>query len=425
MIKRIRLTLTLLACLAPALAQAELTVDIVGGGANRYPLAVPALAGEAGGQVVTTVVKQDLALTGLVNIINPPNPAMTVATPNAVNVATWRALSANAVLAGSVSPGEGGNSRVTFYLEQLAPKKTLAQGEFDVPPAALREVGHQIADQVYQALFGEKSFFNSRIAYVLKQGRTSYQLQVADVAGQQARTILRSKEPIISPAWSPDGRKLAYVSFETQKPVVWVQDLVSGQRKMVANFKGSNSAPAWSPDGSRLAVVLTSSGNSQIYLLDANGGAPRRLTQSDAIDTEPDFSPDGSQIVFTSDRAGGPQIYLQPVAGGAAKRISWQGAYNVSPRFAPDGKSVTYMRREGGRFRVVVQDLATGDARVVSDESFGESPSFAPNGRMVLFASEQGGRSVLWASSPDGTSKVRLGVIDGEVQDPAWGPFNP
>ncbi|MGL6072172.1 Tol-Pal system beta propeller repeat protein TolB [Craterilacuibacter sp.] len=425
MIKRVRNTLAVLACLTPLLAQAELTVDIVGGGANRYPLAVPALAGEAANRTVSAVVKSDLALTGMLNIITPPNAEMTVATPAAVNAGVWRALSANAVLAGSQLPSSGGNTRVTFYLEQLAPKKTLAQGEFDVPASSLREVGHQIADQVYQALFGEKSFFNSRIAYVLKQGRASYQLQIADVDGQHARTILRSREPIISPAWSPDGRKLAYVSFETQKPVVWVQDLVSGQRKMVANFKGSNSAPAWSPDGNRLAVVLTSSGNSQIYLLDANGGAPRRLTHSDAIDTEPDFSPDGSQIAFTSDRAGGPQIYLQPLAGGAAKRISWQGAYNVSPRFAPDGKSITYMRREGGRFRVVVQDLASGDARVVSDESFGESPSFAPNGRMVLFASEQGGRSVLWASSPDAASKVRLGVINGEVQDPAWGPFNP
>ncbi len=415
-----RLAGLLLMCAAVA-ARADLSVDIVGGGATGYPLAVPAFAGEAAGDALTGIVRGDLALTGMVDL--KPVPAGSVAADAAqLNAPVWRTLGANAVLAGRMSAGAGGLTRVDYQLVQLAPRKVLAEGGYEVPPAALADAGHRIADAVYRALFGEPSFFLSRIAYVLKEGRGSYALQMSDVDGRNARTVLRSKEPIISPAWSPDGGRLAYVSFETGKPVVWVQDLGSGQRRVLANYRGSNSAPAWRPDGQALAVVLTTSGNSQIYLVGADGGSPRRLTRSGAIDTEPDFSPDGSRIAFVSDRSGGPQVYVMPAAGGEPQRVSWQGSYNVSPRFSPDGRSLTYMRREGGRFRVVVHDLASNDARVVSDEVYGESPSFAPNGRMVLFASDAGARSVLWASSPDGTSKVRLGTVSGEVQDPAWGP---
>lgn len=411
----------LLLCLA-GVARADLTVDIVGGGAKRYPISIAPLAAESTlPQPVTSVVRSDLALTGMFQLVDAPS-GLAPATPDEFRPQDWQALGVSAVAIGSAGPADGGKLRVTFALLQNPQKTVLTSGEFVVVPGQLRDVGHRIADMIYQALMGEPGFFSSRLAFVLKRG-SSYELQVADVDGARARTVLRSREPIISPAWSPDGGQLAYVSFETGKPVVYVQDLSSGRRHAAANFKGSNSAPAWSPDGRRLAVTLTTTGNSQIYLVDAaGGGLARRLTRSDAIDTEPDFSPDGQSIVFTSDRSGGPQIYIQPAGGGEARRVSWQGNYNVSPRFSPDGKSLTYVRREGGRFRVIVQDLASGDSRIVSDTGYGESPSFAPNGRMVLYAASEGGRSVLYAATPDGLGRARLAQVDGEVQDPAWGP---
>jgi TolB protein len=206
--------------------------------------------------------------------------------------------------------------------------------------------------------------------------------------------------------------------------VVWIQDLASGQRFAAANFKGSNSGPAWSPDGNRLAVVLTTSGNSEIYVVNAFGGGPQRLTYSQSIDTEPSWTPDGAQILFVSDRSGDPQIYSMPAAGGQATRLTWQGHYNVSPKVSPDGKSFTYIQQAGGSFRVMLQDIGASNGRVVSQDEYDERPSFAPNGRMVLYASYLGGKSVLYAINPDGSSKVKLAVIDGEVQDPAWGPYN-
>lgn len=420
-----KLALLLAAALLTAPAFADMTVDIVGGGNSRYPIAVVPFKDETSKltQGVTPTVKNDLVFTGVFRTVPTDGVANQPADASQVQYPVWLGAGAQSVAVGKVESVDGGKVRISFQLMDVAQHKQLTGGTFTVAPQRFRDVAHTIADMIYQAITGKRGIFNTRVAYVLKHG-SNYQLQISDVDGGRPQTILRSHEPIISPAWSPDGHKLAYVSFETKKPVVWVQDLTTGQRRAVGNFKGSNSAPAWSPDGTRLALTLTLSGNSQIYVMNANGGSPHRVTYSEAIDTEPTWAPDGNSLLFVSDRSGSPQIYRVAAQGGEAKRLTWQGNYNVSPKVSPDGRSFTYIRRGGGRFRVMVQDIGSNDARVLSEGAFNERPSFAPNNQMVLYASEQGGRSVLYAVQPESGSRIRLGTVEGNVQDPAWGPFN-
>jgi TolB protein len=304
----------------------------------------------------------------------------------------------------------------------VAKQAQLAGFAYTASGAQLRHTAHKIADVIYEKLTGDKGVFSTRITYVAKQGKR-FELQVADADGYGAQTVLASAEPIISPSWSPDGTRLAYVSFEQKKPVVYVQSLTTGVRRALANFWGSNSAPTWSPDGRRLAVVLTKDGGSQIYLINADGGGVTPLTRNSAINTEPNFSPDGELLLFTSDRGGSPQIYGMPARGGEARRITFEGTYNVSPRFNPDGKSFTFIQRNGGRFNVAVQDMATRQVQVLTDGTMDESPSFAPNGRMILYATEVRGRGILSAVSSDGRVKQRLTADVGDVREPAWGPL--
>ena len=425
-----KLIVAFLACFAGA-AAAQLSIEITGAGAQRIPIAVAPFAGEgalvqgsatASAAGISAIVRADIERSGLFRALELPslNPPLTEA--SAVNYAEWRARLADALVLGSLAARPDGRFEVRFKLFDAVKGADLSGVAYTLSREQLRATAHRIADFVYEKLTGEKGVFSTRIAYVVKRGNR-FELQIADADGAGEETALASFEPIISPAWSPDGRRLAYVSFENKKPVVYVHSLVDGKRQVAANFKGSNSAPAWSPDGSRLAVSLSREGGSQLYLLSPDGGNLRRLTQSAGIDTEPVFSPDGQTLYFTSDRGGSPQIYRMPASGGEAQRVTFEGSYNVSPRISPDGRNLAYITRNGGKFQVAVIDLATRQAQILTDSDKDESPSFAPNGRMILLATVNSGRGVLSAVSADGRIKQRLSVSAGDVREPAWGPF--
>jgi TolB protein len=411
----------LLGC-AAFLAHAQLSIEITGAGAHRLPVAIADFGGERViSQALTSVVRSDLERSGLFNMIDTTGALLDE--NSAPNYAEWKGRGADALAAGSVSATPDGRYETRFRLHDTQKQVAIAGQALSHGSNQIRTTAHRIADTIYEKLTGERGIFSTRIAYVVKSaGR--YELQIADADGNGAQAALASREPIISPAWSPDGGKLAYVSFEAKKPIVYVHDLATGRRHVAANFKGSNSAPAWSPDGRKLAVVLTKDGSSQLYVVNVDGSGITRLASSSGIDTEPQFSPDGEFIYFTSDRGGSPQIYRQPVAGGAAQRVTFEGSYNVTPRLSPDGKLLAFVTRDGGRFRVAVMDLASRQTQILTDTAKDESPSFAPNGRMILFATEVGGRGVLAAVSTDGRVKQRLSVQAADVREPAWGPFN-
>ena len=419
-------SLGLIACAALALlqapARAELTIEITGAGANRIPLTIADFGGEAGvSRALTSVVRGDLERSGLFKLIDSGGAAMTEAASPVY--ADWKSKGADALVAGSLGASGDGRQEARFRLYDVNKQSVLGGAAFVTSTPMLRAAGHRIADAIYEKLIGEPGIFSTRIAYVVKGSPTRYELHIADADGQNAQAALISKEPIISPAWSPDGGRLAYVSFENKKPVVFVHSLATGKRIVVANFKGSNSAPAWSPDGKRLAVVLSKEGGSQIFLVNADGSGVQRLASSAGVDTEPNFSPDGQSIYFTSDRGGSPQIYRIGVGGGEVQRITFEGSYNVTPRLSPDARSMAFISRRDGSFRLAVMDLASKQVQVLTDSHKDESPSFAPNGRMILIATEMGGRGVLSAVSTDGRIKQRLSISAGDVREPAWGPF--
>ncbi len=404
-------------------AQAQLSIEITGAGANQIPLAITRFAGEdALAQPISDIIEADLQRSGRFKMLYAGNVSPLPSEINQISFADWKNRNADALVIGAVARLPDGRFEVRFRLLDVPKQAQLGGVAFAMTAAQVRTTGHRIADFIYEKLTGERGVFSTRIAYVIKQAQR-FELQIADADGQGAQTALASREPILSPAWSPDGTRLAYVSFESKKPVVYVHSLTTGQRQAVANFKGSNSAPSWSPDGKQLAVVLSRDGGSQIYLVNADGSNVRRVTSTASIDTEPYFSPDGQVIYFTSDRGGSPQIYRMNTAGGDAARLTFDGTYNVSPRPSPDGKTLAYVARNAGRFQLATLDLASRQTQVLTDTQRDESPSFAPNGRMILYATEISGRGVLAAVSSDGRVKQRLTVQAADVREPAWGPF--
>jgi TolB protein len=404
-------------------ARAQLSIEITGGGADQIPIAIVPFAGEpALPKGVTEVIEADLARSGRFRTLytGPQNPPLNEATR--VDFGAWRGRTADALVVGGVYPAAGGRFEVRFRLYDVPKQVSLGGLAYTITPAQARATAHRIADYVYEKLTGDRGVFSTRIAYVVKAG-SRYQLQIADADGANPQTAIMSNEPIISPTWSPDGGRLAYVSFEAKKPVVYVHSLATGERRAVASFRGSNSAPAWSPDSRQLAVALSREGGTQLFLVNADGSNLRRLMSSPSIDTEPHFAPDGQWIYFTSDRGGSPQIYRIPAGGGAPERVTFNGDYNVTPRLSPDGRTLVFVTRNAGRFYVAAMDLATRQTQVLTDGGRDESPSFAPNGKMILYAADAGGRGVLAATSSDGRVKQRLSVPAADVREPAWGPY--
>lgn len=408
-----------LVCL-PALAQFR--VEVSGVGLTQLPIAIAPFRGEEGvPQKVGAIVQADLERSGQFRQVDGVIPGLDETVRP--DVSLWRQKGADSLVLGSVTRLADGRFDVRFRLWDVVRGQDLGGQSHAVVAADLRLAAHRIADFIYEKLTGDKGVFSTRIAYVTKTAQR-FNLWVADADGENAQSALSSPEPIISPAWSPAGTHLAYVSFESRKPVVYVHDIATGKRRLVANFRGSNSAPAWAPDGRTLAVTLSRDGGSQLYSIDANGGEPRRLTQSSSIDTEPVYSADGKHLYFVSDRGGSPQIYRMPANGGAPERVTFNGTYNISPSLSQDGRWMAYISRVSGAFKLHVMELATGQSSAaLTDTTADESPSFAPNGRLIVYATRQQGREALMTTTLDGKLKTRLAGQGGDIREPDWGPF--
>ena len=412
------------AALAPAVwapqVRAQFRVEIAGVGATQLPLAVPRFRDEdRSGQQLSAIVRADLERSGAFRIVESSGALDERSQPQ---WADWRGRGADALVAGSVTRLADGRFDVRYKAWDVVKSEALLGQALAVPAGDLRLAAHRIADALQQRLTGEPGVNATRIAYVTRAANR-YTLRITDADGDGGQVALASPQPIISPAWSPDGRSLAYVSFESGKAVVMVQDVINGERRAVASFRGSNSAPAWSPDGRQLAVTLSRDGLAQLYLIDLSGDGLRRLTNSSGIDTEAAFAPDGQSIFFVSDRGGGPQVYRQPLAGGSAERVSFNGAYNISPAVSPDGRFLAWVSRGSG-FRVMLQPLdGSAPPLQVTDTNDDESPSFAPNSRLVIYATRSQGRDVLMTTTLDGKIRTRLLSSGIDVREPAWGPF--
>jgi len=410
-----------MASLAAAPALAQFRVEVSGVGMTQLPIAIAPFRDEAQSpQKIASIVQADLERSGQFRSVDTAGARLDeVSHPD---LALWRQKTADSLVSGSITRLGDGRFDVRFRLWDVVRGQDLGGQSYVVVQGDLRLVAHRIADFVYEKLTGDRGVFSTRIAYVTKAG-PRYSLWVADADGENAQSALSSPESIISPAWSPSGGQIAYVSFESRKPVVYVHDVATGRRRLVANFRGSNSAPAWSPDGRSLAVTLSRDGNSQLYTIDANGGEPRRLMQSAGIDTEPVFSPDGRSIYFVSDRGGAPQIYKVASTGSNAERVTFSGSYNISPSLSPDGRFLAYISRIGGAFKLHVMELATGAVTAITDTTADERPSFAPNSRLIVYATQHQGKESLMTTTLDGKIKARLAGQGGDIREPDWGPF--
>ena len=413
--------------LAGAQQKGMLELDVIGGRAAALPIAVVPFGGDCGETDVGGVVRADLGRSGqfraldVSQIVERPTRGSEVAYP------AWRMLKQDFLLVGRCV-AEGGGYRTEYELFDVAKQERLLGFALTAPAGSMRDVAHQISDAVYEKILGVPGAFWTRIAYVTSSGLgrgARYALMVADADGWNPRTVVNSTEPLMSPSWSPDGRRLAYVSFEGGNSAVWIQDIASGSREKLTSFRGINGAPSFSPDGGRLALTLSKGGNPDVYVMDLGSKRLTQVTNHFGIDTEPSWSPDGSRLYFTSDRGGRPQVYQVAASGGSATRVSFEGSYNASPSVSFDGKKIATAQGAGNVYRIALLDNSLGSPRwsMLSPGSLDESPSFAPNGAMVLYAAREGRRGVLYAVSADGRVRQRLVLAEGDVREPAWSPY--
>jgi TolB protein len=410
-------------CFAP-LSYAEMSIEITEGVESATPIAIVPFASQGAPLDLSSVVRSDLQRSGYFNPLNPQNMTSRPSTADAIHFADWKGLGQNYIVIGRIQPN-GAQFNIEFELFDVAKGESLLGYRMSSSANDLRKTAHHISDLIYERLMGKKGVFSGRIAYITstRQGaQSNHQLMVADADGANAKAIAISPEPLMSPAWSPDAARIAYVSFEKKSAAIYTQTLATGQRERVAEFPGINGAPAWSPDGTKLAVTLSKDGSPDIYILDLGSRNVTKLTKNRSIDTEPTWSPDGRNIVFTSDRGGKPQLYVVPTQGGEERRITFSGSYNARASFSPDGKYLTMVHGNGGDYRIGVMDVNSKSISVLTSGPLDESPSFAPNGSMVLYASRKGSTGYLSAVSVDGKMQQKLVFDSTEVREPAWSP---
>jgi len=405
---------------------------VISSGTDRAtPIAVVPF-GWQGGNVLpedmADIIGSDLRNSGVFEPIPRQNMISLPTQAAEVIYRDWQALGAQYVLVGSIVPNAG-RLQVQFALFNVTTQQQVMTGSVGGGVDQLRDMAHHIADQSFEKLTGVKGAFSTRMLYVTAErfgvNNTRYTLQRSDYDGARAVTLLQSREPILSPSFAPDGRRIAYVSFEQKRPRIFVQHIDTGRREQITNFEGLNGAPAWSPDGNRLAFVLSRDGNPEIYVMDMGTRQLRRVTNQPSIDTEPFWGKDGQTLYFTSDRSGKPQIYKTNINGGSAERVTFIGNYNANPKLSADEKTLVMIHRQDGYtvFKVAAQDLQRGNLRILSDTSLDESPTVAPNGTMVIYATRQQGRGVLVLASTNGRVRLPLPTAQGEVREPSWSPY--
>jgi TolB protein len=405
---------------------------VISSGTDRAtPIAVVPF-GWQGGSVLpddmAEIIGNDLRNSGVFEPIARQNMISLPTQASEVIYRDWQALGAQYALVGSIVPNAG-RLQIQFSLFNVTSQQQVLTGSVGGGVDQLRDMAHHIADQSFEKLTGVKGAFSTRMLYVTAErfgvNNTRYTLQRSDYDGARAVTLLQSREPILSPSFAPDGRRIAYVSFEQKRPRIFVQHIDTGRREQITNFEGLNGAPAWSPDGNRLAFVLSRDGNPEIYVMDMGTRQLRRVTNQPSIDTEPFWGKDGQTIYFTSDRSGKPQIYRTNINGGSAERVTFIGNYNANPKLSADEKTLVMIHRQDGYtvFKVAAQDLQRGNLRILSDTSLDESPTVAPNGTMVIYATRQQGRGVLVLASTNGRVRLPLPTAQGEVREPSWSPY--
>ncbi|HEX7369386.1 MAG TPA: Tol-Pal system beta propeller repeat protein TolB [Rhodanobacteraceae bacterium] len=424
------LTLTLLAALFAMQASAQgLTVQIVNGVPSAIPITVVPFgqsSGPAAPVDVAQIISMDLNRCGKFRSLPTSEIVQSPTTGSQIKFATWQQLKQDYIVVGTTSYS-GGVLKADFQLWDVNKQQMLLSSPVAGQGSDLRRVAHKIADQIYQKIIGVRGAFDTRIAYITMVGlgdNAQYSLVVADSDGYNPQTVVRSHESLLSPTWSPDGNEIAYVSFERGNSAIYIQNIATGARKLVSARNGINGAPRFSPDGKKLAMSLSFQGNSEVYVMDLASGALTRLTHNLAIDTEPSWTPDGQNIIFTSDRSGKPQLYEIPATGGTPRRLTFQGQYNADVSVDYDGRKLAMVQGNGNVYRIAVMDLAHGGQETfVSPGNLDSSPSWAPNASMLLYAADEGPHGVLYSVSADGRVRQRLVLSDGDVREPAWGPY--
>ncbi|WP_185232411.1 Tol-Pal system beta propeller repeat protein TolB [Teredinibacter franksiae] len=427
-----RLALLLLALQLSAVTKAELMIEITQGMDNPAPIAIVPFAGTEGHREnIPDIVAADLQRSGFFRPIPKADMLSTPHYERDVFYRDWRILGAEFLVIGRLQAGVAAGTNPDQYVLEYALYDVLGQRNLFKKVAKgstseLRDIAHEVSDAVYEAITGIRGAFSTKILYIedLKRaGAGRYRLVTADADGARDKVLFSSSQPLLSPAWSSDLKQVAYVSFETTRPAIFRQNLLTGVREQLTNFQGLNGAPAWSPDNKKLALVLSKDGNPEVYTLDLATRQLTRVTRHFAIDTEPNWTADGKGLIFTSNRGGNPQIYQVGLETGRIERLTFEGDYNARPRVSPDGKSLVMVNRYKGVFHIAWQDIVSGDMRILTETWLDESPSIAPNGAMLLYATQHNNKGVLAAVSMDAGVKFRLPSKQGDVREPAWSPY--